>query len=206
VFYKYRAKRQELAERLFKCENCGARGEVAFLAKGESAWKRDSIWGGDPMQDAADQAEHEMMADADRALAMVKCPTCGERGRGAVKWSIIRVTMWFGVASAVFFGTAGAVITLPGICAILGAVQVWSEVSRVRRANRAQILKLAPGNLPERAVRPKQLKRSALPVARVLTAPPARLEAPRPVITAPPPAPPQRGPDEEPAFLRPSKD
>ena len=216
---------KEVAERYFNCNSCGARGEVSFDAIGVG-WQRRNMWqmlimplwwwrraGNGPRAD--EQAAEDLMADAERTLALVKCPTCGKRSSGSVLWATSRVVAWVGF---------GYVLTLLGSphgltrfaaygYALYGvaAYQLYRELGRFKRARDVEILKLKPGtlSLAELAPEPKQTLVPELPVARALAAPPVARVSTRPssrpsppIAVAPPPSPPQRAAADEPAFLR----
>ena len=193
---EYRSTRQELAERYFKCERCGARGEVIFQAVGRSAWVREGYFQENAILKAREQAEGELFKDAARTLDLVKCPTCGRRARGAIGWACVRVGVW-SLFAAAYFALGGRDPYAFAIAAIPTVAFAWLEVSRFRRANRALITKLEPGTLPEPAK-----PRPQLPAARAVTAP-VRAPAPQPAAVAPPPHPPEPiEPGAEPTFLR----
>lgn len=197
---EHRLRKAETAERYFRCARCGARGEVAFVAEGDSGWQADDLLVEDGQLRALSAADEALMHDAERTLGLVRCPTCGERDRATVRWAQLRVAAWLGAGAglALYVGPA-AWLSLAGF-AVGGGLQLWRELARVRRADHAHIVKHTPGTLPAPA-------RKALPPP---PPPPARVAPPIPVaraITAPPPrpqvAPPKpRSADEDPAFLR----
>jgi hypothetical protein len=194
---EYKATQSEHAERYFTCKNCGAKGEVRFHAHGEGV-ATENAFVDDGAQRALAGAEEDLMLDADRVLHLIRCPTCGRRDGGYVMWTVIRPVLWFATAAALYTLEA-TYFAIPTVGLIIGGVwQAWREGSRYRRANRAQLLRLKPGSPPER----KQLP--AKPTPKPLPPPP---DLPVAVaINVPPLAPiapqPQRGPDEEPAFLK----
>jgi len=181
--------------RYFTCKRCGARGEVAFRAKGDSGWQTGSIMLEVDPQDVHTAAEEDLMSDAERVLGLVKCPTCKQRAPGSVRWAWIRILAWF-AAGGLGYAAMGVIIHVQIgaiVCGVLGCWQAWREHSRFRRADRAKLLRLKPGTrpAPEAGPTPKPVLPPApkLPPARAITAPPIQPIQPR-------------GPDEEPAFLR----
>lgn len=190
---QYQATKEELALRNYRCVRCGARGEVAFRAVGRSTWIAESLLGEDPVQAAWQQAEQDLMNDADRALALVKCPTCGMRPPRAMFWVGVRVTLWLGVAAGgLAIGGATGVCVAAGF-GVGAIIQGLAERTRFHRATRAVFPRLVPGALPEP-------RRPRLPEARAIAAPPAEPEAPPPLVAPEPP--PTPSPDGQPRFLR----
>ena len=186
------ATQTEHAERYFTCRRCGAHGEVAFAARGESRWHRSSLFDGGAAEDnARADAQHDMMVDAERVTALIRCPTCGKRDAGYVWWSWIRPLALFAFAGVLY-------VLLPMYQVLIGVgiaalFQTYREYMRYRRADRATILRLQSGKLPEPKPRPPLTPVAPpvpkLPAARALVAPPVPTRAPR-------------GPADEPAFLR----
>jgi hypothetical protein len=172
-------------ERYYTCPRCGARGEMKLTAIGRSAWGgglavrlfggffgfgRSSNLG---TSNAQDDAETNAQRDADRVLALVRCPSCHKRPRTAFVWpalriaglvAIVQIGLWLGGVLAPLWLTAAAV----------GALGAVLEAGRFRRASRVAALKLAPGT-------------SQLPDARVIEAPVKRAIAPPPQAAAPAP-------------------
>ena len=175
---EYKHSREEVVERTFKCERCGARGEVAFVARGESQWNRESWLGGDdPMASAVEQSENDLRNQASSMLGFVRCPTCGERRPGAIGWAMFRVGFWATLAAiAVVAGDAAWVYYSGAAATVLAGVQTWRETRRLRGAERAVFRRLTPGSPSQRALpaaKPPAPRRVApdLPVARVVSAP-----------------------------------
>ena len=194
---EYRATQADISLRYFNCGNCGARGEVAYRAEGDSGWHKEGLFNDDGADRARTAAEEDLMIDSDRVLGLIRCPTCGERHKSTVRWAYLRPTLLLvpGIALFAIFGTElwiGA-----AIFAALAGAQGWRERGRFQRANRALLLRLQPGKRPEalaeaKPISPMKPPVPKLPVAIAVNVPP--LAAPEPVV--------QRGPDEEPAFLR----
>ena len=184
---EYKHTRRETAERYFKCARCGAHGEVAFQAVGESAWQREGFFQPDAINAAAKQSENELFKDAQRTLDLVKCPSCGKRGPGALFWASARIWVW--LALAPLYGLAGG--RDPSwymLFAIPVVAFAWWEGRRLARANRAVITKLVAGPKPPEARREPKPEKPAvaekppapeLPVARAIVAPPIAPPAPR---------------------------
>ena len=188
-------------ERYYTCPRCGARGEMKLTAIGRSAWG-----GGFAMRlyfggvfrlgrlasdlgtsNAQDEAETNAQRDADRVLALVRCPSCHKRPRMAFVWPAFRIAglvaiaqigLWLGAVPVPLWITAASV----------GAIGVVLEAGRFRRASRVATLKLAPGT-PQ------------LPEARALEAPKQRAPA-----IASPPQPAPASPGAEPSLLGPVDD
>ncbi len=106
--------------------------------------------------------------------ALVRCPACGERPKGALLWPIFRVTAFTAlVAALVWMRGLPAYYFAPPVALIMGAI----EIRRFQRAGRAHILKLVKiGQLPEaRAMPPRP--RPDEPLVKTV-APPPPPEAP----------------------------
>jgi hypothetical protein len=209
---QYHATKTEQAERRFDCGACGARGLVVFEAVGKSGWHRDSFFRRD---DAEVSARHEagvqLMLDAERALLFVRCPTCGQRARGAILWAGVRVGIWVAITAGLFALSGGkdgnafwaALLTSWGAL-FFG----YRELSRVLRARKAVFLSVTPGTPP-----PAPAARTRVPKARAVVTPEPRAAKPAapaqaaPAAAPPPapppaPAPPPPSADGGPRFLR----
>jgi hypothetical protein len=195
---EYRTTMNEAAQRYFTCGHCGAKGEVLFVAHGDSGCQQEGsfLFKTDGWAKAKDAAEEDLMRDAERVLGLVPCPTCKRRNPRYVRWAMIRAGAWL-VLAAIAFVLLGAdywfVAAVPGV---IGLAQAWRERSRFKRASVAHISKLLPGVPPGRTLagtRPEPPKPAPAP------AKPATIRA----VAAPPiEKVEQRGPDDEPAFLR----
>lgn len=192
VVHEIRAVHSETAERYWACRHCGARGEVAFRAIGDSGWQTESLILDVESEDATTRAEEDLMVDAERVLHLIRCPTCKRRDPRYVRWARLRVGAWLAIGGgALLVGGLHAAI-VAGACGLIGAWQAFRERSRFVRADAATILHLQPGERPEPSPappRPVQPPPPVLPPARAITAPPV------PAVTP-------RGPGEEPAFLK----
>ena len=185
---EYKHTRRETAERYFKCARCGARGEVVFQAVGQSAWQRETFFQPDAINAAAKQSEKDLFEDAQRTLDLVKCPSCGKRGPGALFWASARLWAW--LVLALGYALAGGRDPYAYVlCAIAVAAFGWWEGRRLLRANRAVVTKLVAGPRPEPRPQPKPDRPRAerppvsppppeLPVARAIVAPPIAPPAP----------------------------
>ena len=181
-----RAIHSSTEERYFACRNCGARGEVQFRARGDSGWQAGSLLLEIEAQDVDERAEEDLMADADRVVHLMKCPTCKRRDPAYVRWTYLRVIGWFALAG--LFAWVGNImvpyqLTLyiaAIVCGLGGIWQARREHSRYKRADAARILRLKPGKHPGLAQ-------------------PASLT---PIVTTAPPPIAQREAGDEPAFLR----
>ncbi len=193
VAQEYLATRRERALRLFRCERCGARGEVSFGAVGISGWHREGLLNDTAVLDAGAEAEVELRRDAERVLAFVRCPTCQRRAPGAVFWAGVRVALWGGLGVGIA-AVVGFPLWLlgPPLAALFGTL----ELLRVRRANRGVFHKLSPGQPLVPVVPPAPAQ---LPVARVLEVPPPKPLAPIASVAPPPPEP--RDPAAAPSLL-----
>lgn len=188
---EHKVTRTEVTERYFTCPRCGAKGEVEFHAVGEGGWVRESWWSSSSaVERSAQQAADDLMVDADRVLGLIRCPACELRPPGALRWTTIRVLAPLGLgALAAVVGGQGLIVAIG-----MGVLSLWlgyRELQRVRRADRAQILKL-------------EYAKDPLPVATATPAP-KRVPAPMPLVAVPSVAPvieKPRGPDEGPAFLK----
>lgn len=199
VALEYKHTRRETAERYFKCARCGARGEVAFQAVGESAWRREGFFQPDAINAAAKQSETELFKDAQRTLDLVKCPSCGRRGPGALFWASARIWVWLVVAAvyALAGGRDPYAYVLPAIA--VGAFGWW-EGRRLVRADGAVITKLVAGPKPEPKPEPKSgnVVRAEKPP---VTAPAPELPVARAIVAPPIPPPAPRDPGAGPRFL-----
>ncbi|MDQ3338623.1 MAG: hypothetical protein M4D80_25950 [Myxococcota bacterium] len=181
-----RAIHSSTEERYFHCRGCGAKGEVQFRAWGDSGWQTGALILEVEADDVLVRAEEDLMADADRVLHLIKCPTCKQRDPAYVRWVYARVIGWFALAG--FFAWVGNImvpyrITLyitAIVCGLGGVWQITRERSRYKRAASARILRLKPGKHPGLAQ-------------------PASIA---PIVTTAPPPIAQREAGEEPAYLR----
>ena len=189
---EYKLDTSELAQRYFHCKHCNANGEVAFGAEGSSGWVRDGMLVHNAEEIAARQAEIDLRTDAMRTQALIRCPCCGERASGAARWAGIRIGFWAALAALLpVAGGVGFVFGAIG-CGGLAIFQTWRELGRFRRADRARILKLEPGTVPEAeaphakpVVRRQLAPPPDLPQARVVSVPALVVEE-EPDPTAPP--------------------
>jgi len=147
--------RSELV-RYYTCPRCGARGEAQLTAVGRS------VWGGaflihflvNLMQlrrvdvatsgNAQDQAEEHAQRDADRVLALMRCPRCHKRPRMALLGPVVRV-----IGCALLGALVTLLLLMVGIhvapelgAAVFGAYGVLGEIGRFSRVRRAVALKL----------------------------------------------------------------
>jgi len=178
---EYKLTRSELAQRYFACKLCGANGEVAFGAQGSSGWTRDGMFVDNVHAQVERAAEVDLRTDAMRTQALIRCPTCGRRAPGAVRWVAIRIGFWLAAGvGLVAVGGAELVIGAGG-CAAVAIWQGLQERGRFKRARGAVILQLEPGKVPEPEAPPPR------PVVRRQLAPPPELPPAR-VVSAPAPA------------------
>jgi hypothetical protein len=179
-----RAIHSSTEERYFTCRHCGAKGEVQFRARGDSGWQAGSVLLEVEAQDVHERAEEDLMADADRVLHLIKCPTCKQRDGAYVRWGYIRVAGWLALGGVLawvgsFMVPYQLTLYIAAIVCGLGAIwQIMRERSRYQRADGARILRLQPGKHPTRA------QPSTVPA----------------IVTVAPPKIEQRA--DEPAFLR----
>lgn len=168
----------ELAQRYYACKRCGAGAEVALFAEGSSGWQEDRLLVDDIDAHVRDRADADLRVDAERAIALAKCPFCHQRQPGAAGWAYTRVGFWFAIALVLeFLGTRGELASL--VPTGLGIWQAFRERGRFRRARGALFSKIEPGRLPAPPphVRPAPLAPPPdLPRARAITAPVHREE------------------------------
>ncbi len=176
-------------ERYFNCRNCGAKGEVQFIAVGDSGYQTGSLLVDLEPDDADVVAEEARMVDAERVTHLIKCPTCKQRDPAYLRWVYLRVVLWFVFAVLAFVlhrmfeGIYFYLLFFAIGFALAGLWQIRLEYLRIGRANSARILRLKPGKHGSLA---DQKPVHTLPV--VASKPVEKIAA--------------RGPDEEPAFLR----
>jgi hypothetical protein len=152
--------RSEL-ERYYTCPRCGAKGEAKLTAVGHSMWGGGSIIGvlanlsmlrlsrlGEAARgsNAQDDAEFRAQRDADRVLALMRCPSCHKRPRMAFVWPVIRVAFYAlgGAVFAVFAATFGLHVVPSVAAGVLAAVGVLGEVGRFSRVRTAVAVKMTP--------------------------------------------------------------
>ncbi len=186
----------ETVERTFTCPRCGAHGEVEFHAVGEGGWARESVMTqifntDSAVERSAQDAAADLVLDADRVASLIRCPSCEQRRPGAFTWPVFRVAtpLVLGVIAPVLDkGYIWGSFLLWGFALWL----FWREYRRVKRADRAEILKLEFGKEPLPNAKAR-VKSAPKPASR--PAPKLVLPVVAPVIEKP------RGPDEGPAFL-----
>ncbi|HEX4449632.1 MAG TPA: hypothetical protein VH143_02125 [Kofleriaceae bacterium] len=150
--------RSEL-ERYYTCPRCGAKGEARLTAVGRS------VWGGGPLigvlanlamfrfgrlaeaargGNAQDEAEFRAQRDADRMLALMRCPSCDKRPRMAFVWPVIRIAGYaIGGAMIAVFAAMFHVMIAPSIAAGVGAaIAVLGEIGRFSRVRGVVAIKM----------------------------------------------------------------
>lgn len=191
-------------ERYFHCRNCGAKGEVQFIAVGDSGYQTGSLLVDAEPEDADVVAEEAHMVDAERVTHLIKCPTCKRRDPAYLRWVYLRVAGWFVAALGMlalhrmFEGIYLYPLIVGIVFALVGLFQMRLEYLRLGRANRARILRLKPGNVAGLA-EAKPVHTLPLAIATEKPKPPKPIA---PIEAKPVEHVEQRGPDEEPAFLR----
>jgi hypothetical protein len=181
--------RSEL-ERYYTCPRCNAKGEARLVAVGHSVWGGASLIGifanlsmfrFGRLADAArggnaqDEAEFRAQRDADRMLALLRCPSCHKRPLMTFVWPVIRVIGYaiggalLAVCAAMFHLSIAPSIAA-GVFAVIAVVGELGRFSRVRKTVTVRLAN-APAQLPE----------------------------PRPVVVAPASAPAE--PSDEPSIL-----
>lgn len=205
---EFKVTRTEVKERYFTCERCGAYGEVEFHAVGEGGWVKESFWEDDAAGRSAQQAADDLQVDADRVVAMIRCPACEQRQPGAFTGAYLRIgAPTLAGAIAPFLGAHLIVFSV-----VMWAVAVWllwRELKRLGRANRAEILKL---KYPEKEPATKSTKpgakspthqRAAAAATKAIAAKPVTAPAPIvPIRTSAPEIVQPRGPEDGPGFLK----
>lgn len=133
---QYQVARREVVERYFACARCGARGEVELPAVGRSAWQSALPLLDDPIARASDQAERQLRADAERVLALTRCPRCRRRPPGAIRNATVRVAALAAVSIAIAVAFASAIGTVTAFVAgAVGiAIAIGAELARFGRA------------------------------------------------------------------------
>lgn len=175
---EYKLAGRELAQRYFTCKHCGAHGEVAFGAHGSSGWTRDGMFVDNVRAQVERAAEADLRTDAMRTQALIRCPTCGRREAGAVRWVAIRIGFWLACGAGLVAIGGVEILMGAGGCATMAIWQGLRERGRFKRARGAVILQLEPGKLPEPEAPPPR------PVVRRQLAPPPELPPAR-VISVP---------------------
>ena len=155
------ATHRDEVERYYTCPRCGARGEMKVTAVGRSTWGgsfalRLSFGGffrlGRMLSDsstsnAQDDAETRAQRDADRVLALVRCPSCHKRPRLAFVWPVLRLAGFAGLAMAGLW-LAGLSVPWWATAAVVAAIGGTAEAGRFARARQVSTLKLSPGPQP----------------------------------------------------------
>jgi hypothetical protein len=194
-------------ERDWLCRHCNAFGVVTVDAIG-NAEKRIWFSKTSAAEAAHDLAAEALQADADRVIALVRCPTCRHRPSG------LFATLWHGVrdlAIAAFVGVVAAIIIffltktqllaiIVGALGFAAGIAFGTEVRRRKAAGAARV-KLAPKPAPRPAVEPTRTpERGEADPFRAPPAPPPIAVITPPVATVAPRAHSESG--EQPAFLR----
>lgn len=183
-------------ERPFTCPRCGAHGQAAFNAIGEGRWARESpladLFNTDSAEErSAQDAASAVLIDADRIVALIRCPACKQRAPKALLWPTVRVLVPLLVALAlpVLVGRMFGWFALVLVVVAIGIA--WKERRRLQRADHVTLSGVAHGakeNAKTRfAPKPRPIAPPRPPVVSVPIV--------APVIEKP------RGPDEGPAFL-----
>jgi hypothetical protein len=159
-------------ERTFECGRCGASGVAVVAAQhSKTPWKLvedHALRGGEGMS---------TQDDATSTLGLVRCPSCGERGRFAPVASALRVVGYVLGGLFALWIIGGRIVRyalvahLPAggwllITLGLAAAGIAVEVRRWRSAARVSFLKVRPGRTPQ------------LPVAIARKVPPAPVVEP----------------------------
>jgi hypothetical protein len=155
-------------ERYYTCPRCGAKGEAKLTAVGHSMWGGGAIVGvlanlvmfrfGNLAEaarggNAQDDAGFRAQRDADRILALMRCPSCGKRPRMAFVWPVIRVAFYAvgGMLLALVAATFGLHVAPLVAAGVLAAVAVLGEIGRFSRVRSAVAVKITP---PRAALEP----------------------------------------------------
>lgn len=181
-------------ERTFTCPRCGAHGEAAFNAIGEGGWARESaladLFNTDSAEErSAQDAASALLLDADRIVALIRCPHCKQRAPRALLWPAVRVLVPLAIALALPFVSR----FLGWFSLLLVAVAIgiaWKERRQIERADHVRLTKI---ERPAKDSAKGRVATKPRPAAPRVVAPVAPIVAP--VIEKP------RGPDEGPAFL-----
>ena len=131
----------KLAERYFKCEYCGTRGEVRFHAVGKGySEERESSWRSAHVG-AGEAAQRDLENDEERVLGLVPCPTCEKRAPLAIAGVAFRVGFWLALAVVGMFVFDS--FAFPAVvCGAIAGYFAWREIGRFRRARDVTIVKI----------------------------------------------------------------
>jgi hypothetical protein len=210
-------------ERYYTCPRCGVRGEVEFTAHGMSSgggsmlavlfglWRLRRLSDFGSSSNPQDEADAEQRKDADRTLALIRCPSCHKRPPGAFFWPALRIT-GFGVLGLIAVSMRLYLWGVPWWVggAVMAGFGLILETRRFGRARRFATLKLAPGAaaLPEARVYDRITDAPSSPVRAVAERAPIEtaivpVAAPiaRPAVVAPPPQPAPLPQGAEPSML-----
>ncbi len=196
---EYRATHTEVKQRYYTCERCGAFGEVQFQAVGVG-YAKDQFWQDDGADRAHMAAADQLQVDSDHVYALIRCPACKQRPKGAFTGTYFRV----GIPSAI--GIAGLVvdayILIPIGFAVLGAYYLFRDLRRLGRANRAMVYKLTKPTPDPKSERKQEKDYKPLRASKASQPPRSETAPVVPVRTSAPEIVQPRGPDEGPGFLK----
>jgi hypothetical protein len=214
-------------ERYYTCPRCGARGEVEFTAHGTSTgggsmlawlfglWRFRRLGDFGSSGNPQDDADAEQRKDADRILALIRCPACHKRPPGAFFWPALRIA-GLGVLGLIAVSIRLHLMGVPWWLggAVLAGFGLIVEIRRFGRAQKFATLKLAPGAaaLPEARVydritdapsSPVRALAERVPIEPMIETAIAPVVAPiaRPAVIAPPTQPAPLAPGAEPSML-----
>jgi hypothetical protein len=205
-------------ERYYTCPRCGARGEVEFTAHGMggsfsmlgwlfSLWRFRRLGDFGSSGNPQDDADAEQRKDADRILALIRCPACHKRPPGAFFWPALRI-VGLGVLGLIAVSIRLHLMGVPWWLggAVLAGFGLIVEIRRFGRAQHFATLKLAPGAdpLPEARVYDRVTDAPSSPVralAERVPIEPVATPIHRPAVVAPPPQPAPLSPGAEPSML-----
>lgn len=195
----YRAKVEREVQSPFRCESCGAEGEVRIHAIGRSGKIHGRGFGRDDnaIATAWITAKADLEHDTKRVVSLVACQTCGHRnGRTG---AVIRLVLWV-LATSLWFVISGGE-SGNAVCGtlMLAGLAMWAtylDIDRFDRARAAAFLTSTRGTIrtPVKKPRPAKPPRTPeLPIARavVVPQPPAKVSL---VVPPMPPAPNDGGP------------
>ena len=103
---RFEARREDVLARKFQCRRCGLACRVEILARGAGTGRSPYFLdNADARRRAGDDAVYATAADADRVVALARCPRCRRRNRAA--WASFAA--WTAVKLAAF----GALVAVP---------------------------------------------------------------------------------------------
>lgn len=139
---RFETRREDVLERKFTCAHCGLACRVEILARGEGTGRSPYFLdNAGAVRSARDAAVYASAADADRVVALARCPRCQRRNRAAwarfVCWNVFKLAALGGLVAlpvalgklgtaAVVLFTSGTVVALY----VLTVHKIWWRIER----------------------------------------------------------------------------